>query len=207
VQPNTLDLLGFALLHPTYQIYPTTTSSNTIVMKLIQISPCQLICEDDTYRQYIMEGVAIFVLGIIVLCGITIWEIYEGFGLFFLIPLLAFVPILLGLINPYTKYSHYTATIDLDLECIEIKQYWLLSRKRRIQQYPIALITRIEVKDDDNRDYENDTYHNYQVVWRHHNDSVVMFGGCYTSDRSRAEADAEIIRSFLNQDGRDIEIG
>jgi hypothetical protein len=98
----------------------------------------------------------------------------------------------------YIFNPHYTAMIDLDRECIEIKKYWPLFRKRQIQQYPIGLITHIEVKPigDD-----------YQVVWRQHDGAEVMFGIRYTEDRSRAEADAEIIRSFLNQDGRDIEIG
>jgi hypothetical protein len=200
VQPNTLDLLGFALLHPTYQIHPTTTSSNTIAMKLIQVSPRQLICEDDMHRQYMTAwfqvsiGFSIFGILARLMYAFEVWASVTESGNDVVWALLV---LYLGFSSIYIFNPHYTAMIDLDRECIEIKEYWPLFRKRRIRQYPIGMIARIEVKPigDD-----------YQVVWRQYDDALVMFGIRYTEDRSRAEADAEIIRSFLNQDGRDIEI-
>jgi hypothetical protein len=167
-------------------------------MKLIQVSPRQLICEDDTYRQYMKAWFQVSIGFGIVACFTPALEVWfsprqPGNGSVWAMLLLYLVFSSIYIFNP-----HYTATIALDQECIEIKEYWPLFRKRRMRQYPIGLIARIEVRpiDDD-----------YQVVWRQHDGAVVMFGIRYTEDRSRAEADAEIIRSFLNQDGRDIEIG
>jgi hypothetical protein len=171
-------------------------------MKLVQTSPCQLICEDDTYRQYMAAWFQVSIgFGIfgIVACLTSAFKIEVWFGSWQPGngPVLAILALYLVFSSIYVFNPHYTATIDLDLECIEIKQYWPLFRKRRIQQYPIGLIAHIEVRpiDDD-----------YQVVWRQHDDVLVMFGIRYTEDRSQAEADAEIIRSFLNQDEREIEI-
>jgi hypothetical protein len=167
-------------------------------MKLIQISPRQLICEDDMHRQYMKAWFHVSIGFGIVACLTPAFEVWfsprqPGNGLLWamLVLYLAFTIMFVGV-------PHYTATIDLDREWIEIKEHWPLFRKRRMRQYPIGLIARIEVKliGDD-----------YQVVWRQHDGALVMFGIRYTEDRSRAEADAEIIRSFLNQDGRDIEIG
>jgi hypothetical protein len=177
---------------------PTIISSSTIAMKLIQISPRQLVCKDDTYRQNI-RGYSMGLISLVIFfCLMIAFGIYGGlmiaaYGqMFWLVPTLLIHAVL------YARLPHYSATIDLDLECIKIKQYWPLLRKRRIQQYPIALIKTIEVRQKDDA---------YKVVWKQRDRSVVRFGDNYTGDQSRAEADAEIIRSFLNQDGRDIEIG
>jgi hypothetical protein len=166
-------------------------------MKLIQVSPSQLICEDDMHRHYMTAWFQASIGFGIVACFMLAFEVWvspsepNGRVWALLVFYLVFTIVYVGV-------PDYTATIDLDRECIEIKEYWPLFRKRRIRQYPIGLIACIEVKpiDDD-----------YQVVWRQHDGALVMFGIRYTEDRSRAEADAEIIRSFLNQDGRDIEIG
>jgi hypothetical protein len=165
-------------------------------MKLIQISPRQLICEDDTFQQN-MTSWRILSISMGIFAVAAIFETNTNPRrmayniLYILVIYLAFS---IG----FAVVSHYTATIDLDLECIEIKQYWPLFRKRQIKQYQIDLITHIEVQSNNSG--------NYQVFWKQHNCSV-QFGGGYTEDRSQAESDAEIIRSFLNQDGRDIEIG
>jgi hypothetical protein len=175
----------------------TTTSASAIAMKLIQISPRQLLCKDDTYRQNIRGHSVTLISLVIFFCLIMAFGIYSGlmqaaYGqTFWLVPMLLVAAVL------YVRLPHYTATIDLDLECIKIKQYWPLLRKRRIQQYPIALIKTIEVRQKEDV---------YKVVWKQHDRSVVKFGDHYTEDRSRAETDAEQIRSFLNQDERDIEI-
>lgn len=161
-------------------------------MKLIQISPRQLICEDDTYRQHLITCSGAAVLGVItVISGILSGFREMGVGI-------GTVMVLLGM-TIYAGLPQYTATIDLDRQSIQIKQYWPLFRKRKIKQYPIAMIKRIEVNVDSDR--------NCLVRWQQQDGAVVMFSGSYTYDRSKAEADAEIIRSFLNQDGRDIEIG
>jgi hypothetical protein len=170
---------------------PMTTSYTTIAMKLIQISPRQLICEDDTYRQHLITFSGAAVLGVITaISGVLSGFREMGLGI-------GTVMVLLG-ITICAGLPQYTATIDLDRQSIQIKQYWPLFRKRKIKQYPIAMIKRIEVNVDPDR--------SCLVQWQNQDGAVVMFGNRYTADRSRAEADAEIIRSFLNQDGRDIEI-
>jgi hypothetical protein len=107
---------------------------------------------------------------------------------------------LLGVFGVFGS-PQYRATIDRDRECIEIKKCWPLFRKRWVKTYLIAMIRNIEVKDNSTSD---SSFH--QVQWRQQDGSVVIFHSGYV-ERLRAEADAEIIRSFLNQDGRDIEIG
>jgi hypothetical protein len=182
------------ILKLAYNRRPTPTSSSRTTMKLVQISPRQLICEDDTYRQYIAAWFQVSIGFGILACFLLTFK----FAFFFHGGLMwAMLALYLVFSSIYISNPHYTATIDLDLEGIEIKRYWPLFRQRRIQQYPIGLIACIEVKPigDD-----------YQVVWRQHDGAVMMFGIRYTEERSRAAADAEIIRSFLNQDGRDIEI-
>jgi hypothetical protein len=169
-------------------------------MKLIQVSPRQLICEDDTYRQNITAWFILCIWGAILALFMMINGLRSSLGYFAcgLVVMFLVLPVL-GISTVYGELSHYTATIDLDLECIEIKQHWPLSGKRRIQQSPISLIATIGATESNSS--------SYQVVWRQHDGTVVVFGNSYTEERSRAEADAEIIRSFLNQDGRDIEIG
>jgi hypothetical protein len=161
-------------------------------MKLIQISPRQLICEDDTYRQHLITFSGAAALGVITaISGISSGFREMGIGL-------GMVMVLLG-VTICAGLPQYTATIDLDCQSIQIKQYWPLFRKRKIKQYPMAAIKRIEVNVDPDR--------SCLVQWQQQDGAVVMFSGSYTKQQSRAEADAEIIRSFLNQDGRDIEIG
>jgi hypothetical protein len=109
------------------------------------------------------------------------------------------VMILLG-ITICAGLPQYTATIDLDQKSIHVKQYWPLFRKRQIKKYPIRMVKCIEVKDVGVESVS------YLVRWQQQEGAAVMFSASYTKQRSRAEADAEIIRSFLNQDGRDIEI-
>ncbi len=167
-------------------------------MKLIQVSPRQLLCKDDTYRQNIRAHAMMLISLVIFFCLMIAFGIYSGLMISVYGHTFWLVPMLLVTTGRYVRLPRYGATIDLDLECIKIKQYWPLLRKRRIQQYPIALIKTIEVRQKEDA---------YKVVWKQHDRSVVKFGDIYTDDRSRAEADAEIIRSFLNQDGRDIEIG
>jgi hypothetical protein len=159
-------------------------------MKLIQIAPRQLICEDDTYRQQIILFSGQIICAIVWIFLPVVSAALPDVGL------AGAVIMFVG--SLWVGFPQYTATIDLDRECIEIKKYWPLLRKCRIRQYPIALIKTVEV-----RKVKEDEH---KLVWKQHRGSVVKFGGNYTNDRSRAEADAEQIRSFLNQDGRDIEI-
>lgn len=168
-------------------------------MKLIQVSPRQLICEDDTYCQRVVPWRILSIFMGIMILFVNIFEAditprRPAYMMTFEILVLYF-----ALSSAFACMSRQTATIDLDLECIEIKEYWPLFRKCKIRQYQIGLITHIEVQLNHND--------NYRVMWQRHNMCAVAFGSGYTEDRSRAEADAEIIRSFLNQDGRDIEIG
>jgi hypothetical protein len=166
-------------------------------MKLIQISPRQLICEDDTYRQQIFLFSLQITFVILWIFLPIVSAALPDVGVFWLaVILVGGLIMFVGCL--WVGFPKYTAIIDLDRECIEIKKYWPLLRKHRIRQYPIALIKTIEV-----RKVKED---GHKLVWKQHRGSVVKFGDNYTDDRSRAEADAEQIRSFLNQDGRDIEI-
>jgi hypothetical protein len=162
-------------------------------MKLIQVSLRQLICEDDTYREQIMIFAGAAVLGVITaISGIS--SGFRDMGM-----ALGAVMILVGVVI-CAGLPQYTATIDLDQKAIHVKQYWPLFRKRKIKKYPIGMVKCIEVKDVGVESVS------YLVRWQQQEGAAVMFSASYTKQRSRAEADAEIIRSFLNQDGRDIEI-
>jgi hypothetical protein len=105
-------------------------------VKINQISPSKLICEDDkfwmSFTQFLVIGIvggAFFVYGSytanssfkIGLYGLLV-------GLFFCV---------LG--------SQITTTFDLRKKTVQFKRYWLLFRRYHYQEYPISSIKNIEV--------------------------------------------------------------
>jgi hypothetical protein len=166
-------------------------------MKLIQSSPRQLICEDDTHRQQLTLFSVQITFAVILIWLPIVSAVLPDVGVLGLAVILS-GSVILCLSSLWAGFPEYTATIDLDYEYIEIKKYWPLLHKRSIRQYSIDQIKNVGVRGSDD--------HRYQVMWRQRDRTVVMFGGRYAVEQSQANADAEQIRSFLNQDGRDIEI-
>ncbi len=153
-------------------------------MKFSQISPRQLICENDTFWKSFIQ---FFIIG-------AIGAACFAYGTYtpnpsFKIGLYAFI---VGTLVCVFQ-SQLTITFDLDRQFVQFKQHWFLFQGNRYQQYPIAEIKDIEV---------------YQMRIQYYHPAIRLKNGklLLMTNNPNTESDAMqdvlIIREFLRLDTR-----